>query len=87
LLLEIGDKPRALIVERIVKPEEIVIKPLCILLQNRADLLGAAILGDGRIAPVVDLFYLLKNRNQTRNLKHKATNPRFKSRNPKSAPR
>jgi chemosensory pili system protein ChpA (sensor histidine kinase/response regulator) len=82
LLLEIGDKPRALIVERIVKPEEIVIKPLCILLQNRADLLGAAILGDGRIAPVVDLFYLLKNQKPDSKSKTQSNKPEIQK--PKS---
>lgn len=81
LLLEAGDEPQALLVERIIKPEEIVIKPLGAPLHNRSDLLGAAILGDGKIAPVLDLFYLLKKQKQspqpkTQNIESAIKNPK-----------
>lgn len=60
LLLELADASVALIVDEIVKTEEIVIKPLGNSLQNLAALLGATILGDGSVVPVLDLIYLLK---------------------------
>jgi chemosensory pili system protein ChpA (sensor histidine kinase/response regulator) len=62
LLLENVENPCALLVDRIIKPEEIVIKPLGAPLQNMNELLGAAILGDGSIVPVLDLFYLLNHK-------------------------
>jgi chemosensory pili system protein ChpA (sensor histidine kinase/response regulator) len=61
LVLETLENPCALLVDEIIKTEEIVIKPLGAPLQNRADFLGAAILGDGRVVPVLDLIYLLKS--------------------------
>lgn len=60
LLIEISDKLYALSVDEIIKPEEIVIKPLGSFLQNLAEYLGATILGDGSVVPVLDLIYLLK---------------------------
>ncbi len=62
LLLETLEKPCALIVGEIVKSEEIVIKPLGSPLQNIAELLGATILGDGGIVPVLDLIHLLERK-------------------------
>jgi len=66
LLLETSDLPRALAVDEIVRAEEIVIKPFAAPLRNYPNLLGATILGDGTVVPVLDLIYLLKNqiRNQ-----------------------
>lgn len=61
LLLETAETPRALMVDEIVRAEEIVIKPLAAPLQNYPNLLGATILGDGSVVPVLDLLYLLKN--------------------------
>ncbi len=61
LLLDTLDNPCALIVDEIIKTEEIVIKPLGNPLQNLRELLGATILGDGSIVPVIDVIYLLKN--------------------------
>ena len=61
LLLETLDTPCALMVDEIVRAEEIVIKPLAAPLQNYPNLLGATILGDGNVVPVLDLLYLLKN--------------------------
>ena len=64
LLLDVLESPRALLVDRIIKPEEIVIKPLGSPLVNVAGLLGATILGDGKIVPVLDLFYFFKHHQQ-----------------------
>lgn len=69
LLLEILKNSFALTVDEIVGIEEIVIKPLGAPLENSPEFLGAAILGDGRIAPVLDLVYLLKHKAQTPNAK------------------
>ena len=49
LLLDTLENPCALIVDNIIKTEEIVIKPLGNPLQNLRELLGATILGDGNI--------------------------------------
>lgn len=62
LLLENSENPRALLIDEIVKPEEVLIKPLGYPLQNMAELLGATILGDGNVVPVLDLFYLLNQK-------------------------
>lgn len=62
LLLDTPENPCALMVDKIIKPEELVVKPLGAPLQNMAEMLGAAILGDGSIVPVLDLTYLLKRK-------------------------
>ncbi|HRH42567.1 MAG TPA: response regulator [Pyrinomonadaceae bacterium] len=70
LLLETPDKPCALLVDQIIKPEEVVIKPLGNLLRNVPDIIGATILGDGSIVPVLDLIHLLKRKpNSTEKVK------------------
>ncbi len=61
LLLETSETPCALTVDEIVRAEEIVIKPLTSPLENYPNLIGATILGDGNVVPVLDLIYLLKN--------------------------
>ena len=76
LLLENLETPCALVVDEICKAEEIVIKQLGSPLQNLAGLLGATILGDGSVVPVLDLVYLLKHRIQ---------NPESRVQNPKTA--
>lgn len=59
LLLDTVKKPCALIVDRIVKPQEVVIKPLGRPLRELKSLLGATLLGDGSVVPVLDLIHLL----------------------------
>jgi chemosensory pili system protein ChpA (sensor histidine kinase/response regulator) len=49
-------------VEELLSPEEVVIKPLGKLLRNVPDILGATILGDGSVVPVLDLVHLLKRK-------------------------
>ena len=68
LLIETLEKPCAVAIEEILKTEEIVIKPLDNFLNNPATV-GAAILGDGSVVPVLDLIYLLNQRVQTSNFK------------------
>ncbi len=63
LLLKTSGMPSGLIIDEIIKPEEIVIKPLGNPLQNLKGFLGASILGDGSVVPVLDLLYLLDYRN------------------------
>ncbi|CAA9395693.1 MAG: Signal transduction histidine kinase CheA [uncultured Pyrinomonadaceae bacterium] len=65
LLLKTTDAPCSLIVDEIVKPEEIVIKPLDAALRNLKGFLGACILGDGSVVPVIDLLYLLERQIQS----------------------
>ncbi|REJ77878.1 MAG: hybrid sensor histidine kinase/response regulator [Acidobacteria bacterium] len=62
LLLDTVKRKCALIVDEIIKPEEIVIKPLGHPLKDVPELLGATILGDGTVVPVLDLVQLLESR-------------------------
>jgi chemosensory pili system protein ChpA (sensor histidine kinase/response regulator) len=92
LLLKDLENPCALLIDDIVKPEEIVIKPLGAPLQNMPELIGAAFLGDGQIAPVLDLFYLLNRKVQSPKSKvqsppeisHSSLENKSKIQNPKS---
>lgn len=65
ILLETLDSPAALTVDEIIRAEEVVIKPLTAPLRNYPNLLGATILGDGNVVPVLDLIFLLKERGTT----------------------
>lgn len=62
LLLETPGKPCALMIDHLVKPEEVVIKPLGNLLRSLPDIIGATILGDGSVVPILDLVNLLKKK-------------------------
>ncbi|NJM53831.1 MAG: response regulator, partial [Blastocatellia bacterium] len=62
LLLETPGKPCALMIDHLIKPEEVVIKPLGSLLRNIPDIIGATILGDGSVVPILDLVNLLKKK-------------------------
>ncbi len=68
LLIETLKNPCAVAVEEILKTEEIVIKPLDNLLNNPSTV-GAAILGDGSVVPVLDLIYLLNQKVQSSKFK------------------
>ncbi len=83
LVLETLENPCALLVDEIIKTEEIVIKPLGAPLQNRADFLGAAILGDGRVVPVLDLIHLIAERGmRNAELKTEDQRPKTEDLNP-----
>lgn len=64
LLVDTLESASALLVDEVVRAEEIVIKPLGSPLGNFPHLLGVTILGDGSIVPVLDLIYLLKHHVQ-----------------------
>lgn len=64
LLLETPETQQALLVDEIIRTEEIVIKPLGSPLPDFPHLLGATILGNGSVVPVLDLLYLLNNRDK-----------------------
>lgn len=78
LTIETLGNPCSLLVDEILKTEEIVIKPLGAPLKNRAEFLGAAILGDGRVVPVLDLIHLIAERGM-RNAKSEIEDQRPKS--------
>ena len=59
MLLETHNQSYALMVDE-VHSEEVVIKPLGSLLHNIPDFIGATILGDGTVVPVLDLVHSLK---------------------------
>lgn len=62
LLLDTVKRKCALLVDEIIRPEEIVIKPLGHPLKDVRELLGATILGDGTVVPVLDIVQLLDSR-------------------------
>lgn len=68
LMIETGDERFALVVDEILRTEEIAVKPLNSPLDAIECVFGAAVLGDGSIVPVLDVLQLLKNRDQNRPL-------------------
>jgi chemosensory pili system protein ChpA (sensor histidine kinase/response regulator) len=60
LLLKTLDAHCALAVDEILKTEEIVIKPLGGVFKDIPAFIGATVLGDGKVVPVLDLVHLLK---------------------------
>ncbi len=65
LLIKTPENPCVLLVDEIVKTEEIIVKPFGSPLHNLPDFFGAAILGDGSVVPVLDLIYLLQQKKST----------------------
>lgn len=85
LILETLENSYALMVDEIIKTEEIVIKQLGAPLQNMPELLGATILSDGSVVPVLDLIYLLKHKvDSPTEIKNSVTENQSKIQNPKS---
>ncbi|MBC7899539.1 MAG: response regulator [Saprospiraceae bacterium] len=66
LLLETSETTCALMVDEILKSEEVVIRPLGKPLENLRGVIGAAILGSGDIVPILDMPFLLKNGSKKR---------------------
>lgn len=66
LLLKAPEKSWALAVDRIIKTDEIIIKPLDALFKHINEFTGATILGDGSVVPVLDLVNLLEKRDQNK---------------------
>jgi chemosensory pili system protein ChpA (sensor histidine kinase/response regulator) len=82
LLLETSETQCILVIEEIIKAEEMVIKPLGEPLRSFPYLLGATILGDGRVIPVLDLMYLIKNKVRSRELPIENEELKIESGNP-----
>jgi chemosensory pili system protein ChpA (sensor histidine kinase/response regulator) len=66
LLLRGAERSVAMAVEQLLPPQEIILKPLCFPLQNLPGLLGASILGNGKVVPVLDLDHILKQENSSK---------------------
>lgn len=75
LLIETSETPYALAVDQILRPEEIVIKPLGSLLQNVSELIGATILGDGSVVPILDLIHLIEKKEKSKPAKQEIQSP------------
>lgn len=60
VLIKTSNKECVLSAEEILKTEEVVIKPLGRFLSNLSEYIGATILGNGEVVPVLDLVSLLK---------------------------
>jgi two-component system, chemotaxis family, sensor kinase CheA len=58
VVLQTDGPPFGLVVDQIEQTEEIVVKPLARLLQNLTQFAGATILGDGRVALILDVLAL-----------------------------
>ena len=77
LLIDTGNIKCALMVDEILKTEEIAIKTLGKPLENLNGLLGAAVLGSGEVVPILDLQFLLKNKPKAAaDMESKASPPR-----------
>ena len=67
-------------IEQMLNPEEIVIKPLGNPLKNVSEFLGATILGDGSVVPVLDLIPLLqKNASRIKKQRPPVENRKLKT--------
>lgn len=61
VIISVGDKRVGFVVDQLVGQEEVVIKPLCRMLQGTPGMSGATITGDGRIALIMDVPSLLRH--------------------------
>lgn len=66
LLIETDSERFALVVDEILKTEEVAVKPLGKPLDRIAGVLGAAVLGNGEVAPVLDVSYFANSRPRMR---------------------
>ncbi len=64
LLIQVGETTIALTLDEVVEAREIVIKPFVNTLFKLHGLLGATILGDGSVVPILDLLPLLQPEEQ-----------------------
>lgn len=60
IIVEKENDEVGLIVDSIIDQQEIVIKPLGNVLSNSKGFIGATILGDGRVIPIIDVSMLIK---------------------------
>ncbi len=66
LLIETDSERFALVVDEILRTEEVAVKPLGKPLDRIAGVLGAAVLGNGEVAPVLDVSYFANSRPRMR---------------------
>jgi two-component system chemotaxis sensor kinase CheA len=59
VIVSVGNQSMGLLVDELIGQEEVVIKPLCAMLQGTRGLSGATITGNGRIALILDLPELI----------------------------
>jgi two-component system, chemotaxis family, sensor kinase CheA len=62
IIVSVGNRMVGLVTDSVIGQEEVVIKPLGIMLQNLAEFAGSTITGDGGIALIIDVPSLLKAR-------------------------
>jgi two-component system chemotaxis sensor kinase CheA len=72
VVLQVDERPFGLVVDAIRDTEEIVVKPLQKQLKGIAVFAGAAIMGDGRVALVLDVLGLAQQANVVSNSKSRA---------------
>ena len=72
VVLQADDRPFGLVVDTIRDTEEIVVKPLQKQLKGVAVFAGAAIMGDGRVALVLDVLGLAQRANVTSGAKSRS---------------
>ncbi|HII80923.1 MAG TPA: chemotaxis protein CheA [Methanosarcina sp.] len=60
IIVEKENEEVGMIVDSIIDQQEIVIKPLGNVLSNSKGFIGATILGDGRVIPIIDVSMLIK---------------------------
>ncbi|MFZ9519137.1 MAG: Hpt domain-containing protein [Silvanigrellaceae bacterium] len=68
VVIGVGHERIGLIVDRLIGQQEIVIKPLGRLLRDRSGLAGGCLLGDGRVALVLDVAEVFSNEAINRGL-------------------
>jgi len=62
IIFSVGNRLVGLVTDSVIGQEEVVIKPLGMMLQNLAEFAGSTITGDGGIALIIDVPSLLKAR-------------------------
>ncbi|HQU90700.1 MAG TPA: response regulator [Pyrinomonadaceae bacterium] len=65
LVYESADRSCAIAVEEVLTTEEVVIKPLARPLDKINGILGAAILGNGELVPIIDMHSLLRKKTHS----------------------
>ncbi|MBC7797577.1 MAG: response regulator [Pyrinomonadaceae bacterium] len=69
LLVNTGENTVALTIDEIVEAREIVIKPLTKTIKNLRGVIGATVLGDGSVVPILDLPGLLERVQKVQSVK------------------
>ena len=80
LVVEVTGRSFALLVDEVIKPEEVLIKPLGQPLENLKGIFGATILGNGQVVPVLDLTWYLRSRSKKSKAARAVEAPRVEAR-------